>query len=181
MSPQALIEIRSATPGRPATRRRSRMPAPQRFRRPSPRAHGRAARAERHSRVDAALILPEPPLHIADGQIVQAARPVPGRPADAGAASAARDTRDPRYWRCTDHHLACDCRPKPSEAERNEALTEMRADLQSIHDVMKGDLEGHPTRVYDRTGERRDLECRCTGCRIARSIRGYGPDNMIHI
>lgn len=75
-----------------------------------------------------------------------------------------QNTLDPRYRACTDHHLACDCR----EAEQQESLTEYRLQLREIDQVIAGLIEGHPTSVYIDDVNRRDLECQCGGCKVAR-------------
>ncbi|OZE98105.1 hypothetical protein [Rhodococcoides fascians] len=76
-----------------------------------------------------------------------------------------RDTMDPRYLACTNHHLACDCR----EAMHAEAMGERIAEA---HDLMRAAevlLAGHATMVYQDDGQRRnDLECQCVGCSLAR-------------
>ena len=77
-----------------------------------------------------------------------------------------QNTCDPRYAACTDHHLACDCR----EAERSEDLHEYRVALRDIGEVLKAATDGHPTFVYVGEERRTDLECRCTGCVVARIV-----------
>lgn len=75
-----------------------------------------------------------------------------------------RDTMDPRYRDCTDHHPACDCR----EAEWAEDRHEYRAQYKDIQDAFDEALKGHATRTYD--GSR---PCQCIGCRIARDAHIY--------
>ena len=87
------------------------------------------------------------------------------------------DAGDPRYPLCVDHHLACDCR----EAERSETINEQRSDLNAVRNAIEAVLDGHATNVYDRGERRSDLECRCTGCQIARSVSFAGPTNHIDI
>ncbi|MGY4103457.1 hypothetical protein ACW2Q0_28420 [Nocardia sp. R16R-3T] len=75
------------------------------------------------------------------------------------------DTRDPRYDRCTDHHLACDCR----EAEQNENLHELRTEYRHLTDVLAVMLAGHRTAVYVDGNRRESLDCRCQLCEFART------------
>ena len=106
-----------------------------------------------------------------------------------------RDTGDPRWRQCTDHRLACDCR----EAEQNEQISEMRSERRDIEEAIAQAIHGHPTWVYISAGtggygyqygdtrqRRRDLECRCLGCDLARrmcstSVRSSFFDNEIHV
>ncbi len=100
-----------------------------------------------------------------------------------------RDTTDPRWRQCTEHRLACDCR----EAELNEELSELRAERREIADVLAQAIHGHPTFVYVggsfayQGQRRRDLECRCLGCVLARRMRDAPGvwsafhDNEIHV
>ncbi|MGW5267299.1 hypothetical protein ACWEQ4_01485 [Rhodococcus sp. NPDC003994] len=92
-----------------------------------------------------------------------------------------RNTLDPRYKTCTDHHLACHCR----EAEQNEQLHEYRAEWRKAEETLAVILEGHPTWVYDLGDERRDLQCTCTGCKFARAngflIKSYRSPNHVTI
>ncbi|MGW8538774.1 hypothetical protein ACWGK5_32135 [Rhodococcus qingshengii] len=76
-----------------------------------------------------------------------------------------RDTHDPRWNNCTDHHLACDCR----EAEQNEMLNELRSEWKILRDAMDVMIAGHATKVdqYDQQ-PRPDLECQCQLCDFAR-------------
>lgn len=76
-----------------------------------------------------------------------------------------RDTMDPRYRPCRDHHVACDCR----EAELAEQIQELRAQLEEVRAVAREVLAGHPTFAYERGVTRdREVGCACTGCRIVR-------------
>ncbi|WP_067891302.1 hypothetical protein [Nocardia vaccinii] len=77
-----------------------------------------------------------------------------------------RDTADPRYDRCTDHHLACDCR----EAEQNEQLAESRMDRFYLRDQLEVVIVDHPTEVYINGDLRPDMCCQCEGCKLARSL-----------
>jgi hypothetical protein len=71
-----------------------------------------------------------------------------------------RDTCDPRFSACTDHHPACDCR----EAEFAEERQEQRAWHREIQEAFDEVLAGHPLyRTDDTPG------CQCTGCQIARA------------
>lgn len=81
-----------------------------------------------------------------------------------------RDTMDPRYRPCTDHHVACDCR----EAEMAEQIQELRGQLREAQEAARQILAGHATYAYEEgaDGERgRPVGCMCTGCQIAR--QGY--------
>lgn len=120
----------------------------------------------------------EPPLHIPDyrssdpkaaelvGPLIRfrggQQLPVPHAPP--------AETTDPRFYACTDHHLACDCR----EAELGERLSEMRSEYQHLTTTVKAalaaDIAGHPTRVREGYAGRPDLECQCVGCKLARSL-----------
>ncbi len=75
-----------------------------------------------------------------------------------------RDTLDPRYRMCTNHHVACDCR----EAEQAELIVEFRALVREFETAFDEILAGHPTYSYTDTPP-----CQCTGCRIARAARYY--------
>lgn len=77
-----------------------------------------------------------------------------------------RDTMDPRYTPCTDHHPACDCR----EAEFAEEIGELRGELKGIAKAAREVLRGHPIWV-DEGGPNgpREVGCRCTGCQIVRA------------
>ena len=90
-----------------------------------------------------------------------------------------RNTTDPRYARCTDHRVGCDCR----EAELAEAIAEWRAEYEYLKDAVFRHTHGHATRAefYRREFvrwegdtavwryvEALDGRCECTGCRIAR-------------
>ena len=87
-----------------------------------------------------------------------------------------RDTLDPRYKACVDHHVACDCR----EAEWSEQHHEWAYTFKEIRDAVDAILAGHPTTIYGLpnpyTGEV-DPPCQCTGCQLARAIHVYprGP------
>lgn len=79
-----------------------------------------------------------------------------------------RDTIDGNRWSlCTEHHLACDCR----EAELNEQINELRSEYRELAQALRSAIADHPTFVETRAGNRRrDLECRCGGCKVARRI-----------
>lgn len=64
-----------------------------------------------------------------------------------------RNTLDPRFRACTDHHLACDCR----EAELGEDINEYRADYRGLRDALHRAVAGHDAHT-----------CRCGACGIAR-------------
>lgn len=72
-----------------------------------------------------------------------------------------KDTLDPRFEACTDHHPACDCR----EAEFAEDKQERRAWKREVEAAFNEILAGHPT--YTR--REGDAPCQCTGCQIARA------------
>lgn len=98
-----------------------------------------------------------------------------------------RDTRDPRWRQCTAHHLACDCR----EAEKNEQIDEMRAELRIVRQALAAAIVGHPTFVYVDSGpysqshrRRRDIECKCIGCDLARRMKNEGTyfyENVVYV
>lgn len=95
-----------------------------------------------------------------------------------------RNTVDGDRWaQCTDHHLACDCR----EAELNEQIQELRGELRLIQNRLAAATEGHPTFVEERYSHqrRRDLECRCIACHVARALESTSAfrlyDNTIQI
>lgn len=73
-----------------------------------------------------------------------------------------KNTLDPRYRACTDHHVACDCR----EAEFAEHREEIRYEWQHIREAFGRGLAGHLT--WPRTID--GPQCECTGCRIARDL-----------
>jgi hypothetical protein len=79
-----------------------------------------------------------------------------------------RDTCDPRYGACTDHHVACDCR----EAEMAENLNEYRYELKAQREAFDTILAGHPTWQYSSDGKRL-TGCMCTGCQFARALHIY--------
>jgi len=83
-----------------------------------------------------------------------------------------RDTCDPRYVACTEHHVACDCR----EAEFAEQLAEFRNRLREIEAAASRVLRGHFTHAYTKDGAiDYDWRCSCTGCAIAQlthEVRG---------
>lgn len=94
-----------------------------------------------------------------------------------------RDSTDPRYSACTDHHVACDCR----EAELAEQITEWHSEYMLLKAAIKKHIEGHRTyaewtyrQIFVRweNGEQvwryeRDdaAMCSCVACQIARE--GY--------
>lgn len=91
-----------------------------------------------------------------------------------------KNTLDPRYRECTDHHPACDCR----EAEMAENITEWRNEYQALKAVVLKHIEGHRSspdftyrQVFDhwdgngqvwRYEQDDDAVCSCVGCKIAR-------------
>ena len=77
-----------------------------------------------------------------------------------------KNTLDPRYVLCLDHHVACDCR----EADLAESISEGRAVLRAFERAFDEILTGHPTgSSYDPDTN----NCQCTGCRIARAAHYY--------
>ena len=87
------------------------------------------------------------------------------------------DTTDPRYSRCVDHHLACDCR----EAELAEQSREQRLDRWELRDRLSVLLDGHPTVVTDGFNSRADLCCQCEGCKLARALGLVPHENYRHL
>jgi hypothetical protein len=65
------------------------------------------------------------------------------------------NTLDPRYPKCTEHRVACDCR----EAEWSEEVRELTGEWQSFRKTLATVLAGHAACC-----------CRCTGCEIARKL-----------
>lgn len=74
--------------------------------------------------------------------------------------TAPKNTLDPRFAACTDHHPACDCR----EAEFAEEIAELRYEYQAIRTAFDEVLAGHL--LYDADDK---PGCLCTGCQIARA------------
>lgn len=74
------------------------------------------------------------------------------------------DTRDPRYDQCTEHRFACMCR----EALLAENQRESRIERDQTKKVFNEVLAGHNTFCPQDAF----TECRCTGCEIARRLRG---------
>jgi len=90
-----------------------------------------------------------------------------GAPAPAVAYRVPRDTMDPRYAACTDHHVACDCR----EAELAEERQELRYALRELESAARRALAGHqvqPPLGLDDVERRRYPLCLCSGCVIHR-------------
>jgi hypothetical protein len=75
-----------------------------------------------------------------------------------------RDTLDPRYATCTDHHVACDCREAEWAEERREAAFAAQERREAFNEI----LAGHPTWQWSDDGNEL-TGCMCTGCRIARA------------
>jgi hypothetical protein len=93
-----------------------------------------------------------------------------------------RDTMDPRYALCTEHHPACDCR----EAELAEQLGEYRAEQTAARRAAARLLAGHRLKDWQDDDKRSRAEigdelwwryahgdgplaCQCTGCKLARA------------
>lgn len=79
-----------------------------------------------------------------------------------------RDTCDPRYRLCIDHHVACDCREAEMAEDRNE-WRHARKEQQEAFDQI---LAGHPTRIWSDEGNTM-VGCQCTGCQLARALHIY--------
>lgn len=111
-----------------------------------------------------------------------------GARAERHAYAVPRDTMDPRYIRCADHHPACDCR----EAELSEQLGEYRSGQTAMRHAAARLLVGHRLHDYGDDvrgkfprGQGRQeigaemwwryisgdgpLACQCTGCQIVRA------------
>ncbi|WP_336214743.1 hypothetical protein [Nonomuraea sp. LPB2021202275-12-8] len=81
-----------------------------------------------------------------------------------------KNTMDPRWLACANHHTACDCR----EAELAEDLAELRWERDHMLRVLREELTGHATWAYRDDNERDQIaECKCTGCMIARRLELY--------
>ena len=81
--------------------------------------------------------------------------------------SVPRNTMDPRYNACIDHHLACDCR----EALLNEEATERQGEWTRLRLEMARAIRGHATVVEQPDGQPRlDLQCQCQLCDFARVV-----------
>lgn len=58
----------------------------------------------------------------------------------------------------------------PSELTHlREVAAESREEWRLAHQAVRSTLDGHMTRVYVDGERRRDLECRCSGCALARA------------
>ena len=73
-----------------------------------------------------------------------------------------KNTLDPRYTACIDHHVACDCR----EAEFAEYRQEARAEWEQVRQAFDRALTGHLTWSPTLDGP----QCECTACRLAREL-----------
>ena len=82
-----------------------------------------------------------------------------------------KNTLDPRYEACADHHPACDCR----EASIAEAFAEHKAEHDAMYNAILAAIKGHNT--YPAATDRQLAEfemCKCPACGIARAARvGY--------
>lgn len=116
-----------------------------------------------------------------------------GARAERQAYDAPRDTMDPRYAACNQHHPACDCR----KAELAEQLHEYRTERRALRTAAARLLAGH--RLVDwgddlggRDGIGDDmrsrpwkgdgpLACQCTGCQLVRAgdVRVWTDENGI--
>ena len=82
-----------------------------------------------------------------------------------------RNTCDPRFAACTDHHVACDCR----EACHAEEIAEHRAEWKLLHDAAHRALAGHQVQApigmehASRWLFEREQLCLCSGCVIHRA------------
>lgn len=80
-----------------------------------------------------------------------------------------RDTCDPRYSACTDHHPACDCR----EAEHAEEMAEHRGEWKRLRETAARAMSGHQVKYPFglSRGQRATFPlCLCTGCVIHREV-----------
>ncbi|MEV6033617.1 hypothetical protein AB0L65_20850 [Nonomuraea sp. NPDC052116] len=81
-----------------------------------------------------------------------------------------KNTMDPRWRACANHHTACDCR----EAELAEDMAELRWERDHMLRVLREELAGHATWAYSDDNERDPVaECKCTGCMIVRRMDLY--------
>jgi hypothetical protein len=82
-----------------------------------------------------------------------------------------RDTLDPRYEACADHHPACDCR----EASIAEAFAEHKAEHDAMRNAILAAIKGHNTYPPATSWETAQFEmCKCVACDIARKAHvGY--------
>lgn len=77
-----------------------------------------------------------------------------------------KNTLDPRYRACINHHPACDCREAQAAEDRAEHVTYVR----EIETVARDILTGHPTYAWeDGPDGEREAGCACTGCQIVRA------------
>ena len=81
-----------------------------------------------------------------------------------------KNTLDPRYEACADHHPACDCREATIAENHDELVAENRAMYKAICDA----IDGHNT-YPAAEGQRDDFAmCKCAACGIARAaMAGY--------
>lgn len=89
-----------------------------------------------------------------------------------------RNTMDPRFRACTDHHVACDCR----EAEQAENLNEHRLEWAHLRETARRALVGHqvdyPYGLRDH--ERYDFPlCLCSGCVIERTSHNLLASDVV--
>ena len=73
-----------------------------------------------------------------------------------------KNTLDPRYAACTDHHVACDCR----EAEFAEDRQEARYEWDRVRKAFDRALASHLTWSHTLDGP----QCECTACQLAREL-----------
>ncbi|MEU0465072.1 hypothetical protein ABZ215_13800 [Amycolatopsis sp. NPDC006131] len=86
-----------------------------------------------------------------------------------------RNTLDPRFAACTEHHPACDCR----EAVLAEEQGELRAELTMLYRAVRTVLAGHRTWDWDDDRANRPglwlgdgpNACQCSGCKLVRTAR----------
>lgn len=82
-----------------------------------------------------------------------------------------KNTCDPRYSACTEHHVACDCR----EAELAEQLGEYRAEWGALRSAFRRALVGHQVHApgwWRGPEEQFEGLCLCPGCLIVRTHGG---------
>jgi hypothetical protein len=75
-----------------------------------------------------------------------------------------RDTCDPRYAACTEHHVACDCREALLSENINEYRIEVRDHQSAAWRTLQGHQVAYPAGVHPGTFPL----CLCSGCVIHR-------------
>lgn len=82
-----------------------------------------------------------------------------------------KNTLDPRYEACADHHPACDCREATIAENHDELVSENR----SMYRAILAAIKGHMTYAADAHGMPDEFAmCKCPACGIARKAHvGY--------